>query len=110
MTIRFAAARPAASRAHLSRNGMLRLIGHAANDNDACGPNGRALRAALAHFARHRIGTATHARNEARKAHFAGDRAGCQHWLEVCRAYDRRMAAALAENLAKGPARGACIK
>ena len=41
------------------------------------------------------------ARDNARKAHFSGDRQGYLHWLAICRALDRRMAVALASNLAK---------
>lgn len=107
MTIHFAAAqgqlRPRLS-ALQTRARMLRP----ANDNPASGAQAadrELLNAALRHFARHGIGAAAHARGEAERAFFAGDRQSYQWWLGVCRTLDRRMAAALDRNAS--PASGA---
>jgi hypothetical protein len=100
MTIHFAAAkgriRPRLD-AMQTRARMLRP----ANDNPASGMeavNRDVLNAALRHFARHGIGAAAHARGEAERAFFSGDRQSYQWWLGVCRTLDRRMAAALDRN------------
>lgn len=72
------------------------VMARAANDNDSgCGRE-KLLRDALKHFARHGLGAAEAARTEAERAIRAGDRLGYDHWLGICRALDRRMAAALA--------------
>ncbi len=68
----------------------------AANDNAHGFSNEVLLRAALKHFAEFGLGAAEQARINAERAFFAGDRADYQWWLEICRAVDRRMAAALA--------------
>lgn len=94
MTIRFAAARPEQNcvLAHLLA-GPIAL--RAANDN-AFGFGGDALlKAALRHFAAHGLGAADHARGQAAKAFFAGDREQYRWWLSICRTLDRRMADAV---------------
>jgi len=70
-----------------------------ANDNGAAdfdmGAERAMLHAALRQFAQHGIGAAAHARGQAEKAFFAGDRDTYRWWLGVCRTLDRRMAASL---------------
>ena len=51
--------------------------------------------AAIKHFARHGAGAAAHAKALAEEAFFADNRDNYLWWLGVCRALDRRMAAAL---------------
>ncbi len=68
----------------------------AANDNSHGFSNEVLLRAALKHFAEFGLGAAEQARLNAERAFFAGDRASYDWWLEICRALDRRMAAAIA--------------
>lgn len=101
MSLRFAAARPAALPNYLIRAQMAQVQARAANDNGDSGNYQAVLRAAVKHFARLGMDAAGDARDKARKAHFAGDRHAYLHWLAVCRALDRRMALALATNLAK---------
>ena len=72
----------------------------AANDNAPAMPGqdfGRRLllREALRHFAAHGAGAAERARSNAEQAFFAGDRTGYLHWLEICRALDRRLVDAI---------------
>jgi hypothetical protein len=71
-----------------------------ANDNrsEAAGPvpERELLHAALRQFAQHGIGAAEHARGQAERAFFAGDRDTYRWWLGVCRTLDRRLAATLA--------------
>ena len=95
MTIHFAAARPAASTfIGPARHGALPR--RAANDNAVTEARDGLLRDTLTHFARHGLGAAEAARREAERAFFAGDRQTYQHWLGICRALDRRLAASLA--------------
>jgi len=49
----------------------------------------------LRQFAKHGIGAAEHARQQAERAFFKGDRETYQWWLDICRALDRRLAAGL---------------
>jgi hypothetical protein len=103
MTLRFAAARPAALTSFVAHAQLARMATRAANDNDdSLGENHRdLLRMSLKHFARLGLAAAADARDHARQAHFVGDRARYLHWLAICRTLDRRMAVALATNLAK---------
>ncbi|HCF25604.1 MULTISPECIES: hypothetical protein [unclassified Novosphingobium] len=101
MTLRFAAARPVALPSYLVRAQQGRITARAANDNGDSESRSNVLRAALQHFAKLGLAAAADARDQARTAHFAGDRAGYLHWLAICRTLDRRMATALASNLAK---------
>ena len=94
MTIRFAAANPEYNPA------IARIIGvparlRAANDNVRSACTDHMLRAALRHFADHGLGAAEQARIAAERAFFDGDREGYRWWLSICRALDRRMAAAI---------------
>jgi hypothetical protein len=64
----------------------------AANDNGAEPIEGGLLRAALHHFADHGLGAAELAHQRAEQAFFAGNGKEYRHWLDICRALDRRMA------------------
>lgn len=64
-------------------------------------PDRETLHAALRQFSKHGIGAAEHARNQAERAFFAGDRSTYRWWLGVCRALDRRMAGMLARRAEK---------
>ena len=79
-----------------ARQGALRRV---RVENPA--PEPEVLHAALRQFAKHGIGAAEHARNQAERAFFAGDRSTYRWWLGVCRALDRRMAAILARRAEK---------
>jgi hypothetical protein len=94
MTIRFAAAQRGES-AVVARalSATVPLI--AANDNSSVFGRDRVLSAALRHFAAHGLGAAEHARGEAERAFFAGNRGQYEWWLAICRALDRRMADAV---------------
>lgn len=100
MTIHFAVAKTPLARRFV-RPFTARVIGFAANDNAVAGHSAD-LRAALKHFAEHGLGAATVARRKAERAFFRGDRAGYHHWLGICRTLDRRMAGALAAQIAPG--------
>lgn len=99
MTIRFASASSAFA-AFLTVRPDSEFHARAANDNAT--PKSAAglithdvlLRDALKHFARHGLRAAEVARQNAERAFFAGDRPAYRHWLEICRALDRRMAQA----------------
>lgn len=67
----------------------------AANDNEAEVLEGGLLRAALRHFAEHGLGAAELAQQQAERAFFAGDTKEYRHWLDICRALDRRLANAV---------------
>lgn len=95
MTIRFAAANPARG------NPLARAFGTpewrmAANDNAVDLGRDRLLRDALEFFARHGLAAAERARENAEAAFFDGRRDEYRLWLDICRALDRRMAAAVA--------------
>lgn len=97
MPIRFASANTATTAYVRSARCNARLR-QAANDNPAqgtsTGTHDVLLRDALKHFARHGLRAAEVARQNAERAFFAGDRQAYRHWLEICRALDRRMALA----------------
>ena len=101
MTLRFAAARPAALTFPFARTQVVRIAARAANDNEDEGQRDAVLRAALRHFASLGLAAAADARDKARTAHYTGRREDYRHWLGICRALDRRMAVALSTNLAK---------
>ncbi len=98
MTIHFASARNAAANP-LARVLTRRSSLCAANDN-APRAGQQALAAALRHFAEHGMGAAREARSRAEAAFFADDRQSYQHWLEICRILDRRMASSLTRSTA----------
>jgi len=62
--------------------------------------DGQILTDALRHFAVHGLSAASSARSHAITAQSMGDEASRDHWLEICRKLDRRMADACARNLA----------
>jgi hypothetical protein len=101
MTLRFAAARPAALTSSFARTQVVRILAQAANDNDDGGRRDAILRAALKHFSELGLAAASDARDKARTAYYSGKREDYRHWLGICRTLDRRMAVALANNLAK---------
>lgn len=101
MTLRFAAARPAASPRYLFRALAVRIAARAANDNGDGESHDEMLRVSLKHFAEFGLAAAAEARDKARTAHFAGHRDDYRHWLAICRTLDRRMAVALSANLAR---------
>ena len=68
----------------------------AANDNHPDLTRNGLLRAALRHFAEHGLGAAELAQRNAEQAFFAGNRKEYRHWLDICRALDRRLADACA--------------
>ena len=103
MTIHFALAE-GRLRPRLSRSAARAALVRPANDNSGGESADQAvLHAALRQFAQHGIGAADHARGQAEKAFFAGDRDTYRWWLGVCRTLDRRMAASLAR-IAEGEA------
>lgn len=101
MTIHFAAARKGAT-SPLVRSLVRLPAGPAANDNSREAGNEILLQAALRHFSVHGLGAAREARREAQAAFFAGNREVYDHWLQLCRILDRRMADQLARNTAVG--------
>ena len=109
MTIHFAAAKGRTS-PRLSALQTRAKMQRPANDNPVSETetvDRDILHAALRQFARHGIGAAAHARSEAERAFFAGDRASYQWWLGVCRTLDRRMASALARKADRAPSSNA---
>lgn len=95
MTIHFAAAVQNPGPLRLSRAQARAAVAPPANDNDGSAGLDQMLHAALRQFAQHGIGAAAHARNQAERAFFSGDRATYQWWLGICRTLDRRLAATL---------------
>lgn len=95
MTIRFAAAERRTGSRRLTRRQVRATLAVPANDNGPAAQLDTMLHAALQQFAQHGIGAATHARNQAERAFFAGDRETYQWWLEICRTLDRRLAESL---------------
>lgn len=99
MTVHFAAAPPAVG------SPVIRVLSHrkpgrVANDNDALPEvdpsekqaHDQMIHAALRHFAIHGLGAALQARRQAEGALSAGNRAGYDWWLGICRTLDRRIA------------------
>jgi hypothetical protein len=95
MTIRFAAAHSGESTVIIRAFMGTAVVRTAANDNAADFPRDILLRAALKHFAEYGLGAAQQAHRNAEAAFFAGRRDEYRHWLEICRALDRRMAEAV---------------
>ena len=95
MTIHFAAAIENAGSRRLSPAQARAAMAPASNDNDVAAGLDKMLHAALRQFAEHGIGAAAHARNQAERAFFSGDRDTYQWWLGICRTLDRRLAASL---------------
>ena len=97
MSIRFASPRPAAA-ALSGTLGRARVQGRAANDTAPAGRD-TVLRDALKHFAQHGLRAAQVARDLAVEADRTGDDTGRDHWIDICRTLDRRMAAALCSRI-----------
>lgn len=91
MSIRFAAAR-GALRPRMTPFRVRTLNLAAANDNGAPWRRIGELEAALRHFARHGVAAARVAADKAQAAQAAGDAAGHEQWMDICRTLDRRMA------------------
>jgi hypothetical protein len=96
MTIRLATAVTGRSHTRLSRAQARAAIARPANDNCYGEAQDAMLHAALHQFAKHGIGAAEHARQQAERAFFKGDRETYQWWLGICRLLDRRLSTALA--------------
>lgn len=90
MPIRFAAP-PSRMRNRMARFEVRRACGYPANDNRA-GPSDIALHAALRHFSAHGLAAAMQASREAENARSAGDESAYAYWVDICRAFDQRMA------------------
>lgn len=98
MTIRFAGARTRGNcPSHAWRCRSAPLC--AANDNTRTFGDNAALVSALRHFADHGLASAEQAGAYATAARHHDDPAACQHWLAVCRQFDRRLADRLATRL-----------
>ena len=96
MTIHFAAA-ARTIKPHLAAQDARALARKPANDNGTETVEETILHAALKQFAKHGIGAAAHARQQAERAFFANDRETYRWWLGVCRTLDARMAARLTQ-------------
>jgi nicotinic acid phosphoribosyltransferase len=95
MTIRLATAASSRTRIRLSPAQARAAIARPCNDNGPFDVQDAMLHAALRQFAKHGIGAAEHARVQAERAFFKGDRETYQWWLEICRTLDRRLAIGL---------------
>jgi hypothetical protein len=101
MTIRYAAAHPAAIPVTLTRAGLARISRAPANDNGDGVQRDQVLRNALLHFAEHGLRAAEDAGERAAAAAALGDSGGSAHWLEICRALDARRARGVAQRLVR---------
>jgi hypothetical protein len=99
MTIRYAAARPAAAPVTLSRAALGRISRAPANDNGDALLRDLVLRQALMHFAVHGLHAAQDAGERAAVAYSADEQGEYDYWLEICRALDARRARVLATRL-----------
>ena len=99
MTIRYAAARPAAAPVTLTRARLARICRVPANDNGDGKQRDLVLRNALLHFAEHGLRAAEDAGQRAAAAAAAGDSAESAHWLEICCALDARRARGLSKRI-----------
>jgi len=95
MTIRLATALTGRARTRLSKAQARAAIARPANDNLFDSAGDAMMHAALRQFAQHGIGAAEHARRQAERAFFKGDRETYQWWLGICRTLDRRLAGSL---------------
>jgi hypothetical protein len=101
MTIRYAAAHPAAIPVTLTRAGLARISRIPANDNGDAGKRDQVLRNALLHFAEHGLRAAEDAGERAQVAAASGNSAESARWLEICRALDARRARGVADRLVR---------
>lgn len=91
------AAKRSAVNAPIARGMAREACSKAANDNSVHSAldykaNHVTFEAALRHFGQHGLGAAREARKRAESAFFAGDRSRYDHWLNICRTLDRRLA------------------
>ena len=100
MTIRYAAARPAAAPVTLTRAALGRISRAPANDNGGAPLRDQVLRAALLHFAEHGLRAAQDAGERAAAA-VAGNTAERDHWLAICRALDARRARGVSSRIVR---------
>jgi len=100
MTIRFAMARSRRRFPYLPW-GRTTVALSAANDNTVEMHDPAVLKSALHHFARHGLGAPEAACYKAVQAMEANDEPAFRKWLEMCRTFDRRMAANLARKAAR---------
>ena len=89
------AASPPAGRNPLAHSFAACAPSMPANDDAPGDCEDRLLRAALVHFVQHGLGAAEAAFVEAEGAYASGDRAGAAMWTDICRTFDRRLAARL---------------
>ena len=105
MTIRYAAARPAAAPVTLTWARLARIGRAPANDNGGVGGDGvqrdQVLRNALLHFAAHGLRAAEDAGERAAAAAATGNASESAHWLEICRALDARRARSVANRMVR---------
>ena len=101
MTVHFAPSRAARFDWVRRRNRAVPLA-LAANDNAEPAPRADQLDSALRYFAAHGLGAAGEAANAAEAAWTAGDRAGWEHWLAICRTLEPRVARALVKRINAG--------
>lgn len=100
MTIRFAMARSRRRFPYLPwKRATVALC--AANDNRADTAATPFPTTALRHFARHGLAAPEEAHREAVRAMDAQDEPTFRKWLEICRTFDRRMAANLTRKAAR---------
>ena len=102
MTIHFAAATPSIRRAPLARMLAARIPLAACNDNAAETARDPLIRAALQLFAKHGLGAAGQAAENAMATHHEGDGEGCRRWLAICGKLDRPLAARTVRQLGIG--------
>ncbi|MFA7596425.1 MAG: hypothetical protein WCY92_08715 [Novosphingobium sp.] len=101
MTIHFAAARN--SRFMPSTRFAARAVfSIAANDNHPDENAELLLHTALRYFARHGLGAAKQARDEAKEAFFSNDRQSYDRWMSICRTLDKCVARQLAREVIEG--------
>ena len=99
MTIRYAAARPAAAPVTLTRAALGRISRTPANDNGSAPQPDEVLRQALLHFAVHGLRAAQDTGERAAAAYAAGNPSEYDHWLAICRTLDARRARVLTTRL-----------
>lgn len=72
---------------------------HAANDNGLDNLSEPLLHVALRYFAKHGIGAARQAHDEAKEAFFAGDREAYDRMMAICRMLDKYVARQLVRDI-----------
>ncbi|WP_198045929.1 hypothetical protein [Novosphingobium aquimarinum] len=100
MTIRFAMARNRRRFRNLPWRPTTANLS-AANDNDFDTEYSSTLKTALRYFARHGLSAPDAVQREAVEAMMDRDEPSFRKWLEICRTFDRRMAASLSRKAAR---------